>query len=314
MNPSVNDCLSKDTIASAESLSAMMQMEQTTYTCSDYLNRPSPDNIIVIESDRLKIVDWCYAIIDQCNFDRETVAIAVDIIDRFLSKPSVIARDALADRKKYQLLAISALYIAIKTNELMAVGSDFFAAMSQGVYSVEDIETMEMSILEGLSWRICTPTSIQMAYCILSIALPVVDLQESVRGFILDEVRYQTEYSLREYYFATKRPSTVAMAAIFNALDLIGEQDREAVLRALLLVMNDEFESIEDFLLARNVLLSVVIDDGSTEEDTIAPHDCETSRTPDSFSLGGEGNYCVTRSVSVVSPRSTGSVTTAHTT
>jgi len=256
MQPSVYDSLSQDAFDAAESLSVMMQKEQTTYESCDYLHPSWPvDSTIITESDRLKIVDWCYTVVDQCKFDREAVAMTMELVDRFLSKPSIIAQDAMHDREQFQLVAIAALYIAIKVNEKVAFGSESFAALSQGVYSVDDIEGMELSILKGLSWRICAPTSIQMAHHILSVLLPHVNLQDSTWEFILDEVRFQTEYAVRDYYFATRRPSTVALAAIFNTLDQVDQQDRQAILHALLFVINEEFDSPRDLLAARNRLL-----------------------------------------------------------
>ena len=135
---------------------------------------------------------------------------------------------------------------------------------------MEDVEGMEFRILEGLSWRIYAPTSIQMTHCILSLVLPHVNLQDSTWGFILDEVRFQTEYAVRDYYFATKRPSTVALAAIFNTLDQVDQQDHQAILHALLLIMNEEFDSPKDLLVAKNRLQSFVRgNDAIVEESTV---------------------------------------------
>jgi hypothetical protein len=251
MHPSISASLSQDTAAVAESLSAMMQKEQAVYQCDDYLHAPAT---LITESDRLKIVDWCYGVIDHCKFDRETVAIAMDMVDRFLSKPSSAAALVRRDRKQFQLLAVAALYIAIKTNERVSFGSDQFAALSGGIYATEDIEDMELIILEGLEWRVCAPTSAQMAHHILSLALPHVDLRESTWGLVLDEVRFQTEHAVRDYYFCLRRPSTVAMAGIFNTLDQLENEDRQAVLRALMFVMNHEFDHPQELMDARERL------------------------------------------------------------
>ena len=84
MQPSISDSLSNDTSAMMESLSAMMQKEQAVYKIYGYLHSPIQDSTIT-ESDRLKIVDWCYCVVDQWEFDRETVAMAMELVDRFLS-------------------------------------------------------------------------------------------------------------------------------------------------------------------------------------------------------------------------------------
>eukprot|EP01083_Nonionella_stella_P264019 896125_1 len=109
---------------------------------------------------------------------------------------------------------------------------------------------MELTILRGLSWCIYAPTSIQMAQCILSLVLPHVHLEDSIWSDILDKVKYQTERATRDYYFAAQRRSTVAMAAIFNALDQVDRLVRQAVLQALLFVLNKEFDSARHLLAA----------------------------------------------------------------
>ena len=87
-----------------------------------------------------------------------------------------------------------------------SVSSTFFADMSRGDYSIHDMEDMELSILHSLSWRINGPTSIQIAHSILSLVLPHhTNLRESTWAFILDEVRYQTEHSVRDYYLSIQR-------------------------------------------------------------------------------------------------------------
>ncbi len=158
----------------------------TTYNSRDYLRHSQSSSVRALE--RIKIVDWCYIIVDQLELDRETVAMAMELVDRFLSQPGNAKHKALYDCGEYQLVAMASLYICVKTNERVALGSEFFAKLSYGTYTIEDIEGMELSILNGLSWRICSPTSIQMAHHILSLTLPCNDLYPSSWGLILDEV------------------------------------------------------------------------------------------------------------------------------
>jgi len=294
MSP-IDTLLSEDNATVAQSLSIMMKKEQTIYTSCDYLHSPdpsssqsssSPDGMPtrVTPSDRMMIVDWCYSVINKVQLNRETVALAMEMVDRFLSKPSSIlsASRALHDRRQYQLIVVTALYIAVKTLEPTHVmNSQLFSDVSQGMYSVQDIERMELNILQGLEWRVCAPTSIQMAYHILSLILPHANtMDDATRAFVLDEVRFQTEFAVRDYYFAMQRPSTVAMAAIFNALDQVDDsrtrRDCQAVL-SVLLSSNGEFACHEDLLAAKNRLYCLVedndylpnaIDNGDDDDDT----------------------------------------------
>ena len=77
---------------------------------------------------------------------------------------------------------------------------------------------MERTLLSGLSWRCHTPTAHQVGLSILSLLLPYVDIPEVTWGYLMDETKYLTELAVRDYYFSTKRTSTIALAAILNAI------------------------------------------------------------------------------------------------
>ncbi|KAL7540698.1 hypothetical protein ACHAXR_010312 [Thalassiosira sp. AJA248-18] len=250
-----NNSLSQDTAEVANSLWVMMQQEQKL-SCS-YLDQSSLANVVT-ESDRMKMVDWCYNIIDNCQFDRETVTVAMQMVDRFLSEPSSNKEHYLNSHQHFQLLTMAALYIAIKTNETVIFGSSKLVEMSNGVYSAEDIEATELIILQGLEWRICVPTSIQIAHHILSLILPHVNLEETTWDFILNEVRFQTEHAVRDYYLSSQRPSAVALSAITNVLDAFDHQVRDCVVDVLLMIMGEILPSPSELLASKTRLNSLV--------------------------------------------------------
>jgi hypothetical protein len=133
---------------------------------------------------------------------------------------------------------MTALYMSIKIHESTVLGSEFFAEISKGKYSVEQIETTELMILRQLEYRLSAPTSIQISNHILSLLLPYVSLSPSTWDFILEEVEYQNECTVFDYYFSRQRPSTVAVASIINSLEQvqISEQDHRALRVALVMV------------------------------------------------------------------------------
>lgn len=226
----------------ADTLSLMIDQEQSTYRRKDYLNvleqfKGSDHPIIVTASDRKQLVDWCFSIVDTCAFRRETVAIAVDLFDRFLSIPSNAARQALRNRSELQLLAIAALYLAIKINERVAFHSNFFVAASCGGYTVKDIESTELSILTGLSWYLHGPTSLQVIMHIFSLVGVDSILAIDTTHLLYDQVQYQTEQAVRDYILSIQRPSTIAVAAIFNAVERLTGDERIKLFTALVPVI-----------------------------------------------------------------------------
>jgi hypothetical protein len=208
---------------------------------------PSDPNIISAD-DRRKLVDWCYAVVDHCQLSRETVASAMDMVDRFLSMPSNsvdaarVSDEALRDESKFQLLTVAALYSSIKVHERVAVSSDLFAEICRQAYTAQEIEDTERILLSGLSWRCHAPTAHQIGLSILSLLLPYVDIPEVTWGFLIDEMKYLTELAVRDYYFSTQRRSTIALAAIFNVIRDMSTKERQEILGAFLCVIMDCFE------------------------------------------------------------------------
>ncbi|KAL7434408.1 hypothetical protein ACHAXH_003479 [Discostella pseudostelligera] len=277
----------------SETLSVMLQKERRRlYASCDYLgiipqsssfcsqeavildndDEVEPTTMITItEVDRTQLVDWCYKVIDLCNLERETVAMAMDMVDRFLSSNNSnktceedMAYKVLRDRIQFQLLVVTALYVAIKTNEKTVFGSKLFSIISCDLYSISDIEDMELKLLSGLSWYISAPTSVQIANHILKLISERLIIRKSTWADILDEVQYQAEHAVRDYYFVTQRPSTVAMAAIFNALDLVeDDHDRQALhsyLLVILLESTEEYDSIEQIMTSKDRLNLAVVE------------------------------------------------------
>jgi len=197
--------------------------------------------------------------------------------DRFMGVPhasSVGSQEAKVaySRTEYQLVTITALYIAIKMNERTIFGSQDFAAASRGTYSLEDIEDMELKIVRALSWRLCPPTSLQVAYRILSLMLsedPQANIEPGTFNLLQEEVIVQTENAVRDCYFTTERPSTVAVAAIMNAIESVCDWDPEYLTEALMCVVGRfPFETHAVFLRARNRLLHLASEEEAEESGT----------------------------------------------
>lgn len=96
---------------------------------------------------REKICEWSYQVIDHFDFSREIVSIAVSYLDRYLSRRPV-------NKKHFQLLAMSCLYLAIKLYEPGTVSMKSMIDLSRGYFLVEHMVEMEMSILRYVA-RAC---------------------------------------------------------------------------------------------------------------------------------------------------------------
>ena len=168
------------------------------------------------------------SIVDGCEISRDVALSTIEISDRFLSRSRHSHRaKVLADRKLYQLMVLASFYIVVKISERALLSSESIAGLSHGVYTKQDIEEMELLILTTLKWNVNGPTSTQLALYTLSIIYQTTTtrLDDSFWSALLEEVNYQCEFSIRHYDLAISRPSTIALATIVGALDMIGMMD-----------------------------------------------------------------------------------------
>lgn len=136
-------------------------------------------------------------------------------LDRYLCSDK--GKKALGDRKEYQLVAMTCLYIAIKLHEPLEMETSLLADLSRGCYTEMEFANMEKKILEALVWRVNGPTALGFVQHYL------LFLPESVHSAVVlavwDYARYQTELAISDHAFVKMKPSVVGMAALMNAME-----------------------------------------------------------------------------------------------
>ena len=76
MMPPIYEYELQHTAEAADMLSDIMQKECKTPSNCDYLLQSSSSSDGEVKcSHRMKMVDWCYWVIDKCQLNRETVAL-----------------------------------------------------------------------------------------------------------------------------------------------------------------------------------------------------------------------------------------------
>ena len=67
------------------------------------------------------MIAWYHQVLDHCSFSRENGGIAAYLLDMYLSASGGIegemAVKARVDRREFQLVSMTALFLAIKMNE-----------------------------------------------------------------------------------------------------------------------------------------------------------------------------------------------------
>lgn len=267
----------------ADRIKAMRKQEQTTYVCTDYLKDNAKQlrkaRKPVDEECRVKMCEWCYQVVDFCKFRRETVSISMSYLDRFLGTRK--GRYALLDRKDYQLVAMTTLYMAIKLHEPLEMETSLLADLSRGAYNEVEIMDMEQSVLDALNWRIQGPTV--LAFVQHFLALLPDSVQPSVSTAIMDYARFQTELVTPNYCLVASLPSHVALAAILNAVEgmdqiMVSLREQGAFLRAVEKfsgVLREDVEETQQML--NDILLEVYAEDMPGDSETRSSSDKSSS-------------------------------------
>lgn len=216
-----------------ETIRAMRMQEATKYkienyfalqkaatACSDTMEvDPTGSNGLDIPIDaecRFRMSEWCFQIVDFCSFKRETVAIAMSCLDRFLVTES--GREAYLDRNKFQLAAMVSLYSCVKIHEQEAMDPNLMATLSRGVFTPDEIELMEAKILSAIEFRVNPPTA--LAFCNLFLELiPNHVVNYDSRDTVLELAKFQTEIAVSDVDLMCINPSSIALGALINSFD-----------------------------------------------------------------------------------------------
>eukprot|EP00581_Thalassiosira_minuscula_P032561 CAMPEP_0183760994 /NCGR_PEP_ID=MMETSP0739-20130205/8130_1 /TAXON_ID=385413 /ORGANISM="Thalassiosira miniscula, Strain CCMP1093" /LENGTH=247 /DNA_ID=CAMNT_0025999057 /DNA_START=297 /DNA_END=1040 /DNA_ORIENTATION=+ len=201
-----------------------MLNQESRYLCHDYLKLTRRARGAVDVHCRAKVCEWIFHNIACAKLQRETAVVAINIMDRFLgSKSSPLARRAVYNRKEYQLVAMTSLYIAAKVMETVGFDASTISRLSRGHHTADDITSCEHDILKSLRWMINGPTPLLFVSYILGL------LPNSARALVVpklsSECHHLSEIAMGDYAFVPLRRSTIAIASVLNSLDSIAEED-----------------------------------------------------------------------------------------
>ena len=97
---------------------------------------------------RAILISWIMEVCSEFALKRETFYLSINYVDRFLSAVANVSKD------EYQLIGISAMYIAAKNEEIYSPRISDFAKSAANGYSVDSIKNMEKIMLNKLNWKI----------------------------------------------------------------------------------------------------------------------------------------------------------------
>jgi len=182
----------------------LLKFEKKTRPRSKYMIKQQDINMNM----RAILADWLVEVAEEYKLHDETLYLAINYIDRFLSQMSVL-------RGKLQLVGTAAMFIAAKFEEIYPPELGEFVYITDDTYSKKQVLRMEHLILKVLNFDMATPT-------------PGVFLRRFNKWTGSDEAteslsKYLAELTLVDGDpFLQYAPSTIAAAAVCLARHTLG--------------------------------------------------------------------------------------------
>ena len=206
-----------------ESILSTMLTQELQYLAIHHLQitkkTPATASIVTV-SCRQQVCRWIFHTTNTIGMQTETATIAIGYLDRFMSTNVPRANRARCNRREYQLIGLTCLYIAVKITEPVLLSADVMSEISRGTYSEETIKCCERHVLATLQWRLSGPTSNQFIHYLLQlvVAAPREEDSDKTTIKICSVAQGQVEVAVIDAACVPLRRSTIAIAAILNAL------------------------------------------------------------------------------------------------
>ena len=174
----------------------MYELEETTMANPDYMEQ-QPDLQWQL---RGVLIDWLIEVHQRFHLLPETLFLAVNIIDRFLSM-KVVQLD------KLQLVGVTAMFIASKYEEVLSPHVQNFKHVADDGFSEEEILGAERYMLGVLQFNLSYPNPLNFLRRISK--ADNYDVQTRTLG------KYMLEISLLDHRFIEYKPSHIAAASMY---------------------------------------------------------------------------------------------------
>lgn len=192
-----------------------MQVQEESMRCHNYFR--SNACIELNEECRQAMVTWLQQVQKTLSFSSETVWIAMSYFDRYLSSGKGESGRVLQSRRKFQLAAITAFYMAVKIYEPVVLGVDLLVEVCRGAYSESDIVSMESDILVALDWRVSVFTPLDFVRHLLEL-LPENKGNCCISECLLEGCQKQVDGAISNLYDSCLKPSVLGVRCLAKSL------------------------------------------------------------------------------------------------
>ncbi|XP_065840446.1 G2/mitotic-specific cyclin-B3-like [Oscarella lobularis] len=151
---------------------------------------------------RTIVIDWMVEVQESFELYHETLYLSVKYVDRYLEKEVV-------PREQLQLVAMAAMLIASKFEEMQPPLVDDFIYICDDAYTREELLSAERKMLKVLSYDLNTPIAYRFLRRFAQAAEANLELHTLAR--------YICELTLQEYDFIEHKASLLAASALYLA-------------------------------------------------------------------------------------------------
>ena len=171
---------------------------------------------------REKVVQWCYGVVDHLSVDREIVFITMNILDRFIAVESLSPLSPsrpcyYTDKKAYQLAVMTCFLMSMKLQGNTSFSVTDLIKMNRYSISLKEVGEIGKRIVKSLFWNQRIPTPARIVHALTQL-LPKSVPRETKQS-IFEKALFQVEVSVCDCSLSRQLPSTLAWAALENAID-----------------------------------------------------------------------------------------------
>jgi G2/mitotic-specific cyclin 1/2 len=190
----------------------------------DYLfmleNTTLPRDYFALQTDikprmRSILVDWLVEVHLRFRLTPETLFLAINLMDRFLTESTV-------EVEKLQLLATGCLFIAAKYEEVWSPSVKNYSYVTDGGSTEEEILQAERFILTALNFNLSYPNPMNF--------LRRISKADNYDIETRTMAKYLLEITVIDYKFLGVKPSLCAAAAMYVSRRLLGRPEWDATL------------------------------------------------------------------------------------
>ena len=156
---------------------------------------------------RAKIASWFRELGEAFDMRSETVAIATNYLDRYLSRRSCESVDL-------QLAATASIFLASKVEEQRHFRTGDLVSLCGGLFSRADLRLMELELMMTLGWLLNPPTIHSNVHHLVAL----VDSDARDRRSLVDRALKYADKAREDYAMLRYPPSLAAVAAVVCAL------------------------------------------------------------------------------------------------